>query len=100
VTGEFADGTTIVGAPGLLTYLQSQDKQVMTTLAKKMLGYALGRTVGGSDRSLVDEMARGGGSTSFSNLAVKLVTSRQFRNRAADEAVVEAELATSEAGSR
>ena len=27
---------------GLLKYLQSQDKQVMTTLSKKMLGYALG----------------------------------------------------------
>ena len=26
-------------------YLQTQDKQVMTTLSKKMIGYALGRTV-------------------------------------------------------
>ena len=45
VTGEFADKTTIVGAEGLLKYLRSQDKQVMTTLSKKMIGYALGRTV-------------------------------------------------------
>ncbi len=43
VTGELMDKTTIVGAQGLLKYLQSQDRQVMTTLSKKMLGYALGR---------------------------------------------------------
>ena len=55
VTGEFADKKTIVGADGLLKYLQTQDKQVMTTLSKKMLGYALGRTVLASDRPLVAE---------------------------------------------
>ena len=55
VTGEFADKTTIVGADGLLDYLQSQDEQVMTTLSKKMMGYALGRTVLASDRPLLDE---------------------------------------------
>ncbi len=101
VTGEFADRTTIVGAPGLLKYLESQDQQVMTTLAKKMLGYALGRTVAGSDRALVDEMTKGGGGTPFSNLAVKVVSSRQFRNRAGDDAVVAAApVAHREAGSR
>ena len=81
VTGEFADKTTIVGAQGLLTYLQKQEKQVMTTLSKKMIGYALGRTVRGSDRPLVEAMAAGGSSASFSDLAVAIVTSRQFRNR-------------------
>ncbi len=81
VTGEFADKTTIVGADGLLTYLQTQDRQVMTTLSKKMIGYALGRTVRGSDRPLLDAMAAVGGHRSFSDLAVAVVTSRQFRNR-------------------
>jgi len=98
--GEFADGKTIMGAPGLLGYLRDQDKQVMTTLARKMLGYALGRTVTGTDRRLVDEMAISGGKASFSDLAVKLVTSRQFRNRAGDDAVVDAPVAPSEVGSR
>ena len=87
VTGEFADKTTIVGTDGLLKYLQTQDKQVMTTLSKKMLGYALGRTVLASDRPLVDEMTAAGGNASFSDLAVKIVTSRQFRNRAGDDGV-------------
>ena len=87
VTGELADKKTIVGADGLLKYLQTQDKQVMTTLSKKMLGYALGRTVLASDRPLIAGMTAAGGNASFSDLAVKIVTSRQFRNRAADAGV-------------
>jgi hypothetical protein len=82
VTGELADDTTIVGTDGLLRYLQAHEKQVVTTLSKKMIGYALGRTVRGSDRGLIDAMARAGGGASVSDLAVTIVTSRQFRNRA------------------
>jgi hypothetical protein len=84
VTGEFADDTTIVGTQGLLKYLQTKDKQVMTTLSKKMLGYALGRTVKGSDRPLIETMTAAGGDASFSTLAAAIVTSRQFRNRVGD----------------
>ena len=47
-----AEAATIVGASGLLKYLQSQETQVVTTVSKKMLGYALGRTV------LADALAR------------------------------------------
>jgi hypothetical protein len=81
VTGEFADKTTIVGTEGLLRYLEKNEKQVMTTLSKKMIGYALGRTVRGSDRGLIDSMAKTGSDTPVSDLAVTIVTSRQFRNR-------------------
>jgi hypothetical protein len=90
LTGEFADTKTIVGAGGLLTYLKTQDKQVMTTLSRKMLGYALGRTVLASDRPLLAEMAAAGGNAAFSDLAVKIVTSRQFRARAGDEPALSA----------
>src|SRR6185503_16694038 len=65
ITGEFADKTTIVGTAGLLKYLESRDTQVMTTLSKKMLGYALGRTILASDRPLIREMAAAGESASF-----------------------------------
>jgi len=85
VTGEFADKTVIVGTEGLLKYLQTQDKPVMTTLSKKMLGYALGRTVLASDQPLVREMTAAGAGASFSDLAVKIVTSRQFRNRVTND---------------
>jgi len=85
VTGELADDTKIVGTEGLLNYLQSKDKQVMTTLSKKMLGYALGRTVRGSDRQIVESMTTAGGNASFADLAVTIVTSRQFRNKVGDD---------------
>ena len=81
LTGSLKDGTTIVGSHGLLTYLQSQDTKVMTTLSRKMLGYALGRNPQASDRRLIGEMVEAGGNASFSDLATRIVTSRQFRNR-------------------
>ena len=83
-TGEFADKTTIVGADGLLKYLQSKDQQVMTTLSRKMLGYALGRTALASDRPLLREMTAAGGDATFADLAAQFVVSRQFRYRAGE----------------
>ena len=83
VTGELR-GRTIVGADGLLKYLQSQDGKFMTTLSRKMLGYALGRTPMASDRRLIGEMVASGSGASFADLAIRIVTSRQFQNRAGD----------------
>jgi mono/diheme cytochrome c family protein len=83
-TGELADKKTIAGASGLLEYLQGKDKQVMTTLSRKMLGYALGRTVLASDRPLIGAMTAAGMTASFSDLALEIVTSRQFRYRTGD----------------
>jgi hypothetical protein len=80
-TGEFADQSLIVGADGLLSYLKSKDAQVMKTLSRKMLGYALGRTVLASDRALIAELTAAGGDATFSDLAIKIVSSRQFRHR-------------------
>jgi hypothetical protein len=88
VTGEFADKTTISGTDGLLKYLQSQEKQVMKTLSRKMIGYALGRTILASDQTLVDQMTAAGGNATFSDLAAKIVSSRQFRNRQGKEDVL------------
>jgi hypothetical protein len=84
-SGELADKKTIVGAAGLLQYLEGKDKQVMTTLSRKMLGYALGRTILASDRPLLAEMTAAGHDATFSDLAIKIVTSRQFRHRAGDD---------------
>jgi hypothetical protein len=85
VTSELADDTKIAGTAGLVEYLRGKEKQVTTTLSKKMLGYALGRTVRGSDRPLIETMRAHGGDASFSDLAIAIVNSRQFRNRAAEE---------------
>jgi len=47
-----------------------------------MIGYALGRTPQPSDRRLIGEMVKAGGDATFTDLATRVVTSRQFRNRA------------------
>jgi hypothetical protein len=85
VTSEMPDKSVIVGADDLLKYIQGKEAQVTKTLVKKMLGYALGRTVIASDYPLVHEMTAAGGSATFSDLATKIVTSRQFRNRQGEE---------------
>jgi len=84
VAGELPGERTLTGAEGLLEYLRSKDSQVLTTLSKKMIGYALGRTVLASDRPLIAEMTALGGDASFSDLAARIVTSRQFLNHAGD----------------
>ena len=81
-TGEFRDKSTIVGSAGLLGYLQTQDGKVLTTLSRKMIGYALGRNPQPSDRRLISEMVTAGDDATFAELATRVVTSRQFRNRA------------------
>jgi hypothetical protein len=98
VTGELPGSKTIVGTDGLLKYLQTKDALVMTTLSKKMLGYALGRTVLASDRPLIAEMSAAGNATSFSNLAIKIVSSRQFRNHAGDADAADTKAGTAATG--
>jgi hypothetical protein len=82
ITGELDGQRTLVGADGLLQYLETQEDQVLTTLSKKMLGYALGRTVLASDRPLLREMTALAGQASFAELATRIAISRQFRHHA------------------
>ena len=66
-----------------LKYLDSQDAKVMTTLSRKMLGYALGRQVLPTDKRLLtaisEKMKAGEGNISGAVLAI--MNSRQFLNR-------------------
>jgi hypothetical protein len=99
VIGEFQDRAAITGANGLLKYLESQDRKVLTTLARKMLGYALGRNPQPTDRRLINEMVAAGGEASIADLAVRIVTSQQFRHRAVAETAVAGEAPSARAGS-
>ena len=90
LTGEFADKHDHRRRRRAAGYLKTQEKQVLTTLSRKLLGYALGRTVLASDQPLIDEMADAGGNAAFSDLAVKIVTSRQFRIGPDDEPALSA----------
>jgi hypothetical protein len=84
--GTLSDQTKIEGVNGLLSYLQSKDTQVRRTLANKLVGYALGRTVQASDQILVDRMVAAGDNATVAQLAAEIVTSKQFRNRLGREA--------------
>jgi mono/diheme cytochrome c family protein len=79
--GVLADQTEIAGVDGLLRYLKTREPQVVRTLASKLLGYALGRTVLASDLPLIDRLAKMGGDVTFAALATEIAASRQFRYR-------------------
>lgn len=85
--GTLRDNTQITGIGGLLDYLETkQPEQVERTLAHKLLGYALGRTLQLSDQPLVERLASAGSNAGLSQLVGQIVTSKQFLNRAAGEA--------------
>jgi hypothetical protein len=76
------DGTEFEGIDGLRTYLLTKKKDVIVRLfCRRLLGYALGRSVTLSDQTLLDEMVaelnRNDGRLSAAVLAI--VRSPQFR---------------------
>jgi hypothetical protein len=76
-----ADKTEIKGVDGLLEYIRSKDALFHKTLSKKLVGYALGRSVLASDQLLIERMTRAGGDATFAELAAEIAASRQFRHR-------------------
>ncbi|MGH9838333.1 MAG: DUF1592 domain-containing protein [Blastocatellia bacterium] len=75
------DKTEIAGVEGLLRYLRGKETQVRKTLSYKLAGYALGRTVSASDQALIERMTAKGGEATFTQLAMEIATSKQFRYR-------------------
>ena len=85
--GDLNDHTRIEGITGLLEYLESrQAEQVQRTLARKLVGYALGRTIQLSDQPLIDRLQSAGEKSGMSVLVGEIVTSKQFLNRAGGDA--------------
>ena len=79
------DKTEVAGVTGLLNYLQSKDAQVRKTMAYKLVGYALGRTVLASDQLLIERMVNAGGDATMTQLATEVAKSKQFRFRRGGE---------------
>ena len=76
------DGTQIEGLDGLREYLlKDRRDSFVYQFCKKLLGYALGRAVQLSDKSLIDEMMLRLSETDyhFSVLIETIVSSDQFR---------------------
>ncbi len=88
-----ADGTPITGIESMLDYINSRERQVLLNFSEKLLGYALGRTIIASDQPLLDEMVSSGLDATFEELALQVVTSRQFRYRRGTEDRVPVQLA-------
>ena len=83
-SGTLRDGTEINGPEGLRHYLQQQRQLFYQTLSTKLLGYALGRGELLTDRPLIAQMSADLEQEGrISDLAVRVVTSPQFRTRRA-----------------
>jgi hypothetical protein len=81
-SGVLSDGAEVDGLGGLRDYLRREESQFRRNLSAKLLGFALGRAELASDRTLIDEMlAAVKDDGRFSELVVRIVTSRQFRYR-------------------
>jgi hypothetical protein len=85
----FPGGVQGSGVEGLREYLRAhRQDEFLDNLCRKLLSYALGRTLIPSDDATVDEMrARLGDTHRFTNLVETIVQSRQFLTRKAQDAV-------------
>jgi len=74
------DGTELSGMAGIKAYLSSKQDDVFAHFNRKLLGYALGRSVGPGDRRLLREMQEALESDGyrFSSLIECIVLSPQF----------------------
>ncbi len=76
----------INGVTGLTDYLKTNEKLVVRNFSRKLLGYALGRTMAIGDQPLLDQLSESGSDTTLSKLIARIASSKQFRTRrAADE---------------
>lgn len=82
-SAQIKNGPQFTGLGGLRTYLATRETEFTDLLNRKLLGYALGRTILPSDKTLLEtmraEMKKSGGH--FSTAVLAIAQSRQFQNR-------------------
>jgi hypothetical protein len=83
VSGKVKGSATFTGIEGLREYLKTQDTQFNSQFARKLLGYAVGRSVLPTDKQLVNSITAKmkADSGNFSSAVLAIVNSRQFLNR-------------------
>jgi hypothetical protein len=86
-SGSFPDGTTFAGTAGLKKILLAQKDQFVTTVAEKLLMYALGRNLQYYDQPSVRAVVRGAaaGNYTLASLVVGVVKSAPFELRTKSE---------------
>jgi mono/diheme cytochrome c family protein len=84
--GSLKDGTTMEGIEGLRSYLAKHDREFNQVLARKLIGYSLGRSVLASDKVLIEEISSllKSSDGKFSTAVLAIVKSPQFLNRRND----------------
>lgn len=82
-SGTLRDGTALDGIAGLREYLGSYDADFYELFARKLIGYATGRSVLATDRQLIESIVArlGEGEGRFSEAIFAITESRQFQNR-------------------
>ncbi len=94
------DGAEIAGVDGLQEYLKSQRSQFLYTLNRKLVGYALGRTVLPSDEPLIADLISQTNGTTMEKLVTAIVESKQFRYRRDDRPTQQAAQSASQSRDR
>jgi len=82
-SGSFPDGTTFTGMSGLKKVLLAQKEQFVTTVAEKLLMYAVGRNLQYYDQPAVRAIVHQGAPSNYTlaSLVVGVVNSPQFQFR-------------------
>lgn len=86
-TGTLRDGTSLDGIAGLREYLGRNDDEFYNLFARKLIGYATGRSVTYTDLELVDSIRKRlkTGEGLFSEAILTMVESTQFQSRRNEE---------------
>jgi hypothetical protein len=86
-TGKLRDGRSFTGAKGLKALLRSDSGAFVRHFTEKLMTYGLGRGLERSDRSVVDQIARGaaGENYRFAAVVTGIVNSQAFRMRSRPE---------------
>jgi hypothetical protein len=66
----------------------------LKNFSRKLLGYALGRTMLLSDQPLIEQLSQAGSDTTISKLVTQIVSSKQFRNRRASDETIQTQAVT------
>ena len=82
-TGELMNGKTINGPEGLKKHLLKEKDSYLKNMSRKLLGYALGRSVRYYDFYVINEMVRSAKENDyrFSAMVIKIVNSYQFQHK-------------------
>jgi len=85
-SGQWKNGASFSGIDGLRNFLASRDKDFTTNFCRKLIGYALGRSLILTDKPLIENMRNdlARSDDRFSVAILDLTKSRQFQNRRND----------------